>query len=158
MAAKNAKAAYKAEVDPDAHIPVFPTNEALRQILYKELFVGPCKCCGNYKHGILSNDIDFGGQERISLACPVIEGQNWEHVLQYGLCRMTFLPNAHLFAKHYPVATAEALKSFRRHGYGKQMNYMPLVDFENDVHRWVEEERREKDAQGHLGSIKKPRY
>ena len=121
--------------------------------------MGPCKCCGNQKHGILSNDIDFGGQEIITLACPVIEGKNWEHVLQYGLNHMIFLPNAHLFAKQYPIDTSEALKSFRRDGYGRQMNYMPLVDFENDVHRWIEEDRRELEAKGYLsGPRKKSKY
>ena len=146
------------KVDKESFLPVFPTSEALRQILYKELFRGPCKCCGNHNHGILSNDIDLGGQEVITLACPVIEGENWEHVLEYGLSHMTFLPNAHLFAIQHPTGTHEALKSFRRNGYGRQMDYMPLVDFENDVHRWIEEGKRGKDHIGGLSAYKKPKY
>ena len=126
------------EVEPDSRIPVFPTNGALRQILYKELFMGPCKCCGNPKHGILSNDIDYGGQEVISLACPIIEGHNWEKVLGSGLGNMKLLPNARLFAQQHSLGTTEALKAFRRQGYGRHMNFMSLVDFENDVHGWVE--------------------
>ena len=135
---------------------MFPVNEALRQILYKELFIGPCKCCGSRGHGILSNDIDFGGQEVITLACPVIEGDNWEHVLRYGLSHMIFLPNARLFARHHPTGTNEALKLFRRDGYGKQMNYMPLVDFENDVHRWVIEDTKE-STKGGDGLFNRPK-
>ena len=126
------------KVDHNDRLPVFPTNEALRQILYQELFRGPCKCCGSQGHGILSNNIDYGGQEIISLACPIIEGHNWEHVLRSGLGNMKLLPNAHLFAKQHPKDTAEALKMFRRQGYGRHMNFMPLVDFENDVYQWVD--------------------
>jgi hypothetical protein len=120
--------------------------------------MGPCKCCGNQRHGVLANDIDLGGQEVITLACPVIEGHNWEHVLRYGLNHMTFLPNSRLFAKHYPINTSEALKSFRREGYGRQMNYMPLVDFENDVHRWIEEDKRVKSQIECPNTHKKHKY
>jgi hypothetical protein len=51
---------------------------------------------------------------------------------------MKLLPNAHLFAKQHHKDTAEALKTFRRQGYGRHMNFMPLVDFENDVYQWVD--------------------
>ena len=121
---------------------MFPTNEALRQILYIELFRGPCKCCGNQSHGILRNDLDHGGQERITLACPIVEGYNWESVLRGGLGNMKFLPSAQRFAKHNPVDTVKALKDFRRQGYGRHMNFMPLVDFENDVYQWAENESK----------------
>jgi hypothetical protein len=58
---------------------------------------------------------------------------------------MKFLPNAHLFAKQYPVDTSEALKRFRRQGYGRHMNYMPLVDFENDVYQWIDSEKQARE-------------
>ena len=129
-------------MDPANRLPAFPTNEALRQILYIELFRGPCKCCGSPNHGILLNDLDLGGQERITLACPIVEGCNWESVLRGGLGNMKFLPSAHRFAKIHSEDTTEALKMFRRQGYGRHMNYMPLVDFENDVYQWVEAENK----------------
>ena len=129
-------------MDSDKRLTAFPINEALRQILYKELFRGPCKCCGSPSHGILSDDIDNGGQEEITLACPIIERHNWENVLRGGLHNMKLLPNAHLFAKQHPVGTSEALKTFRRQGYGRHMNYMPLVDFENDVYQWIDSESK----------------
>jgi len=55
---------------------------------------------------------------------------------------MKFLPSAHRFAKIHSEDTTEALKMFRRQGYGRHMNYMPLVDFENDVYQWVEAETK----------------
>jgi hypothetical protein len=53
---------------------------------------------------------------------------------------MKLLPSAQRFAKHNPVDTAKALKDFRRQGYGRHMNFMPLVDFENEVYQWAENE------------------
>jgi hypothetical protein len=86
------------------------------------------------------NDLDHCGQEKIALACPIVEGCNWESVLRSGLGNMKFLPSAQRFAKYHPIDTADALKAFRRQGYGRHMNYMSLVDFENDVYQWVESE------------------
>jgi hypothetical protein len=63
---------------------------------------------------------------------------------------MKFLPSAQRFAKHHSIDTADALKAFRRQGYGRHMNYMPLVDFENDVYQWVETEN--KTARWHSNS------
>jgi hypothetical protein len=60
---------------------------------------------------------------------------------------MKFLPNAHLFAKRYGRDTSEALRQFRKQGYGRHLNFMPLVDFENDVYQWVETEAKAQEWQ-----------
>jgi hypothetical protein len=82
------------------------------------------------------------------LACPIIEGHNWEHVLRGGLNNMKFLPNAHLFAKKYSGNTSEALRLFRKQGFGRHLNFMPLLDFENDVYQWVETESKAQEWKG----------
>jgi hypothetical protein len=58
---------------------------------------------------------------------------------------MKFLPNPRLFAKQHHSDTSEALKAFRRQGYGRHMNFMPLVDFENDVYQWIDYDSKEHD-------------
>jgi hypothetical protein len=62
---------------------------------------------------------------------------------------MKLLPNAHLFAKQHPKDTAEALRMFRRQGYGRHMNFMPLVDFENEVYQWVKTQSKAKETQSY---------
>ena len=130
---------HEAEVEPRDTITSFPVDGTLRQIIFQELFRGPCKCCGNHAHGLLLVELDKLGQERISLGCTVVDGQNWANILQKGLRGMDLRPNPRKFAHSYPTGTAEAIQRFRIHGQGKRMDYMPLVDFENDVYRALEE-------------------
>jgi hypothetical protein len=69
----------------------------------------------------------------------IADGQNWEDILQRALRGMDIKANPRQFAGCYPKGTAEAISNFRRHGQGKRMDYMPLVDFENDVYRFIAE-------------------
>ena len=131
-----------AKVEPKEVITAFPVDGTLRQVLFQELFMGPCKCCGDNRHGILNTAIDLSGQEDVYLACPVIEtGQSWENVLRSGLRTMNFKPDPTKFAVYFQQETANAIREFRRHGQGKPMGYMPLVDFDNDVHRIIDDLR-----------------
>jgi len=129
----------KAKVEPRQVITSFPIDGTLRQIIFQELFRGPCKCCGNQAHGLLHAELDTLGQERISLGCMIADGQNWEDILQRALRGMDIKANPRQFAGCYSKGTAEAIGNFRRYGQGKRMDYMPLVDFENDVYRFIAE-------------------
>lgn len=131
------------KVEPRDNITSFPVDGTLRQIIFQELFRGPCKCCGNHSHGLLIAELDKLGQECISLSCPITDGQNWEAILQRGLRGMELTPNPRKFAQTHGTGTAEAIQRFRLHGQGKRMGYMPLVDFENDVYRFLQEMNRD---------------
>jgi len=110
-------------------------NDIFTQILVRELFNGPCKCCGNMTHGILTSKRDRNGLDKFSISCPIVEGDNWERVLQKGLTRMAFRPDSKRFAQSNLGRTEEALAAFQVNGYGRFMDYMSLIDFDNDVQR-----------------------
>jgi len=110
------------------------TDKAIfNHILMKELFRQPCKCCGSHRHGVFSV-MKIGNVEKIALACPVVGDASWDRVLKYSFTTMRFQPNPKLFAQRYNSNIDGALQTFRSRGYGKHMEYMQLVDFENDVY------------------------
>ena len=126
---------------------------SFQQILAKELFEGPCKCCGQHGHGVFSSRSDLD-TIRIHLSCPSIEEEDWEQALKTGLNKIRFKPDKTRFAKMILPKQTEAFRAFQSNGYGRLMDYMSLVDFDNDVMREISRLRTETEQQRterHLG-------
>ena len=107
-------------------------------IVNRALYSTPCRCCGSSRHGLFSLLLNHNREEKIRVTCPVVEGGgDWQYILQRGVSSMRFPPNPKRFAIVHNRDTEEALKTFRLDGHAKQMDYMPLVDFESDVYSEV---------------------
>ena len=107
--------------------------------LYKAFFEGPCKCCGDPEHGILMTTTGDGGRLRISSACAASEVDDWELLLKAGLDSMRFKISFEKFSEtnNNNVELLQiAMRQFIKHGGGKHMHYLELIDFDSDVHRY----------------------
>ena len=118
---------------------VLEKEKVITEHLHKAFFEGPCKCCGGPDHGVLMTTTGEGGRLRISLACSTSEVDDWEVLLKSGLDSMRFKASFEKFSEandnnldRLQVAT----RQFIKHGEGRHMHYLKLIDFDSDVHRY----------------------
>ena len=120
--------------------------ERFGELIHSEFFVAPCKCCGSREHGVLMQDNLSNGTTKINLACSVTRDDNWEDVFSNALKSVRILPSIEKIAglhSHHVDRVNESMPGFRKYGYGKHMDYMQLVDFENDLFKYCIEVRKE---------------
>ena len=117
-------------------------DQKLGNLVYREFFQGPCKCCGSNEHGILMQDFLADGTMKINLACSVTKHVLVSQAFQSSKIDPSFEKIAHVHS-HHVESVNESMKGFRKDGYGKHMSYMQLVDFENDLFRYCIDVRKE---------------
>jgi len=120
--------------------------DILGELLHKEFFLAPCKCCGSGEHGVLMQDTLSNGKTKISLGCSVTKDDEWEQVVGRALKTVRIVPCIEKIADVYQYRVDrvnESMACFRKEGYGRYMDYMQLVDFENDLFKYCIEFRKE---------------
>jgi len=115
------------------------TMEIAKNVVLRELFEGPCKCCGESNHGVFEQITTASGKTRIALACTVVESEDWTQVMESGLRSMRFRADFGKLSENNDndlSRVGKAMKNFTVHGEGRLMHYLELVDFDNDLHRY----------------------
>ena len=123
----------------DGPIQTDQTDDRLEKHILKALFEGPCKCCGEPTHGVFEQITGKGGMLRVSISCSVTQEEDWEQALKSGLRSMRFKADYGKMAEandNDATRLEAAMKSFIVNGEGRFMQYLELVDFENDLHRY----------------------
>ena len=110
------------------------TDNVVVDQVFQELFRGPCKCCGDPSHGVFEQLTGRGGKPRVTLACSVLQEEDWETALRSGLRSMRFKADYGKFADLTRLHLA--MRNFVTHGEGRHMHYLELVDFDSDLHRY----------------------
>ena len=117
-----------------------PTDEKIfSEEVERAFFNGPCKCCGSQDHGLMMRQTDDTGKERIALACSVPREEDWKKVLHMGLSSMRVTASFANFSCYHNNNTGQlrkAMDGFTKYGEGRHMQYMELVDFDNDAQRY----------------------
>ena len=126
-------------------------RDEILELVNKTLFKGPCKCCGDLDHGVFDWITGKGGRPRVTLACAASEKEDWESVLKSGLDSMRFKASFEKFseANDNDLGRVQvSMRHFIKNGEGKHMNYLELIDFDSDLHRY-------RKAMGNQGRFKR---
>ena len=115
------------------------TDNVVVNQVFRELFEGPCKCCGDPSHGVFEQITGRGGKPRVALACSTLQDEDWETALKSGLSSMRFKADYGKFSEANDNDLARlhvSMRNFVTHGEGRHMHYLELVDFDSDLHRY----------------------
>ena len=115
------------------------TDNVVVNQVFRELFEGPCKCCGDPTHGVFEQITGKGGKPRVALACSILQDEDWESALKSGLRSMRFKADYGKFSEANDNDLSRlhvAMRNFVTHGEGRHMHYLELVDFDSDLHRY----------------------
>jgi len=114
-------------------------EEEMSTMIERALFEGPCKCCGDPDHGVFTRITGKEGKERLSVACATLETDEWKRALESALASMRFKASFDRFseANDNDIGRLQvAMRQFIKHGEGKHMHYLELIDFDSDLQRY----------------------